>query len=366
MSGVPLLDLKTQYQTLREEILATIDAVLSSGTYVLGPRVKIFEEQIAEYCGVKHAIGVASGTDALLLALMALGVGRDDEVVLPTYTFFATAGVVHRLGARPVFVDIDPRTYNLDPAGLEAALSPRTKAVIPVHLFGQCAVMGPITDFCDGRGIPVIEDAAQALGAAYRSVKAGALGRFGCFSFYPTKNLGGYGDGGMITTDSDDLADLLRRLRVHGARPKYIHALVGVNSRLDAIQAAVLGVKLRHLDEWAAGRRAHAAFYRERFRDTPVETPIEESECHHVYNQFVIRVPNRDAVMERLKAAGIGTEVYYPLPMHLQECFRYLGHGDGDLPHSEKASRESLSIPVYPEMTDGMLETVADTILRSL
>lgn len=366
MASIPLLDLKTQYMELREEMLAAADEVLSSGAYVLGPKVKQFEQEIAAYCGAKHAIGCASGTDALLLCLMALDVGPGDEVILPTYTFFATAGVVARLRATPVFVDVDPVHYNIDPEALERAFTERTRAVIPVHLYGQCAPLAPIMEMCESRGVPVIEDAAQSLGAKYRDKMSGTIGRFGCFSFYPTKNLGGYGDGGMVVTDSDADADLLQRLRVHGARPKYHHAVVGTNSRLDAIQAAFLSIKLKHLDAWADARRKHAAYYAEKFAGTGVTAPSEHPDCRHVYNQFVIRVPNRDALVKTLKEAGIGSEIYYPVPMHVQECFRHLGGKEGDLPVSEKAARETLSIPVHPGMTTEMMDTVVDTVLRTL
>jgi dTDP-4-amino-4,6-dideoxygalactose transaminase len=366
MSSIPLLDLKRQYGELREELLAAADEVLSSGAYVLGPHVKKLEGEIAAYCGAKHAVGCASGTDALLLCLMAMDVGPGDEIVLPTYTFFATAGVVARLRATPVFVDIDPVHYNVDPASVEKVLTDRTKAVMPVHLYGQCAPLAPLMDMCESRGISVIEDAAQSLGAKYRGKMSGTIGRFGCFSFYPTKNLGGYGDGGMIVTDSDEDADLLRRLRVHGARPKYHHALVGTNSRLDAIQAAFLSVKLKHLDTWANARREHAAYYVEKFAGTGVTTPSEHPDCHHVYNQFVIRVPNRDALMATLKEKGIGSEIYYPVPMHVQECFGDLGGKEGDHPVSEKAARETLSIPVHPDMTREAMDTVVETILATL
>lgn len=360
---IPLLDLKGQYKALETELHAAMKDVLESGAYVLGPAVRGFEARVAEYVGTKHAVGVASGTDALLLCLMARNVGPGDEVILPTYTFFATAGVVHRLGATPVFVDVDPIHYNIDVEGLEAAITERTKAVIPVHLYGQCAPMAPIMELCASKGIPVIEDAAQAIGASYRGKNAGTIGDFGCFSFYPTKNLGGYGDGGMITTDSDEDADLLNRLRVHGARPKYIHAMVGVNSRLDALQAAVLGVKLPHLDAWAEGRRKNADYYREKFAGTQVQAPTEHEDCHHVYNQFVIAIQNRDDVITALKEKGIGCEIYYPLPMHLQECFADLGYKKGQLPVSEKAAETTLSIPVFPEMTNEMQDEVVATVL---
>jgi len=364
--AIPLLDLKGQYRAMREEILHAIDEVLASGAYILGPKVQALETEVAAYVGAKHAIAVASGTDALLLALMARNVGPGDEVICPTYTFFATAGVVHRLGATPVFVDIDPVHYNIDLKGLERAITPRTKAVIPVHLFGQSAPMAPIMDLCASRGITVIEDAAQAIGARYRGRPVGAVGDFGCFSFYPTKNLGGYGDGGMIVTSSDADAELLRRLRVHGAKPKYIHGVVGVNSRLDAVQAVVLSIKLRHLDAWADKRREHAAYYQKKFAGSTVKTPSAHPDCHHVFNQFVIQTPQREAVIAALNAAGIGNEIYYPLPMHLQKCFEHLGYREGQLPVSERAAKETLSIPVFPEMTTAMMDEVVATVLKAV
>ncbi len=363
---IPLLDLKTQFAGLESEMMSAISDVLRSGAYVLGPTVKGFEAEIAAYTGAEHAVACASGTDALLLCLMARGIGPGDEVIVPTYTFFATAGVVHRLGATPVFVDIDPEHYNMDVPGLEAAITPRTKAVIPVHLFGQSAPMAPIMEICRSRGIPVIEDAAQALGATYRGQSAGTIGDFGCFSFYPTKNLGGYGDGGIITTSSDADAENLRRLRVHGARPKYHHQVVGVNSRLDAIQAAILQVKLPHLAGWAEARREHADHYRAKFAGTPVKTPSQAEDCYHVYNQFVIQVGRRDAVMAALKEKSIGCEIYYPVAMHQQECFGHLGYREGQFPVSERAARETLSIPVYPELTTAMMDEVVDTVLGAL
>jgi dTDP-4-amino-4,6-dideoxygalactose transaminase len=361
--NVPLLDLKRQYQTIREEINGAIAEVVESQMFRLGPKVSAFEDEIAEYCGTKRAVGVASGTDAILLALMAAGVGRDDEVITTPYTFFATAGAVTRVGAVPVFVDIDPATYNMDPSGIEAAITDRTKAILPVHLYGQCADMDPIIEVAEGRGIPVIEDAAQAIGSEYRGRRAGSMGLLGCFSFFPSKNLGGYGDGGMITTDDDGLADLLISLREHGQTEAYHHWTIGTNSRLDSLQAAVLSVKLRHLDAWSDGRTANADYYDGRFDGTAVVAPHREEWNRHIYNQYIIRVHERDALLAHLRESGIGCAIYYPVPLHLQECFRVLGYSEGDLPEAEKAARETLSIPVFSLLAGEEKAHVADTVL---
>ena len=362
---VPLLDLKAQYATLRDEARAAVDRVLESQYFILGPEVEALEREVAAYCGTAHAIGISSGTDALLVALMALDVGPGDEVIAPSYTFFATAGVISRLGAKPVFVDIDPATFNLDVGQAIAAISDRTKAIIPVHLYGLMVEMDDLLAAARDRGIAVIEDAAQAIGARDAAGRpAGSLGEFGCFSFFPSKNLGGIGDGGMVVTNDARLADLVHILRVHGSRPKYYHALVGGNFRLDAIQAAVLRIKLPHLDGWAAGRRHNAGRYRELFQQTglsgtvglPGDTP------GHIYNQFVVRVPERDRLRTFLTDASIGTEIYYPVPLHLQECFRDLGYREGDLPHTEAASLETLALPIYPELSDDQISYVVDRI----
>ncbi len=363
MVKVPFLDLKAQYRTIREEVREAIDQVIEDQNFILGAQVQALEARIAEYCGVATAVGCASGTDALYLALRALGVGRGDEVVTVPYTFFATAGAIWNLGARPVFVDIEPQTYNLDPSKLEEAITPRTKAILPVHLFGQCADMNPILKISHARGIPVVEDAAQAIGAAYHGSKAGSMGKIGCFSFFPSKNLGGFGDGGMAVSDDGGLAERLRILRVHGSQPKYFHALVGVNSRLDTLQAAVLLAKLPHLDRWSAGRAELASFYDEAFEDTPaISPPVAVEGNRHIYNQYTIRVPDRDGLLKRLGEKGIGYALYYPLPLHLQKCFSSLGHREGDFPESEKAARQTVSLPIYPELSQEARAYVAETV----
>lgn len=372
---VPLLDLKAQLATIRDELKAAVDEVIESTRYILGPQVEALESALADYCGVRRAVGVTSGTDALLVALMALDVGPGDLVITSPYSFFATAGVVARLRATPVFVDIEPRTFNLDPRALaawfdrHAADAPRVKAILPVHLFGQCADMEPILEIARRHGIPVIEDAAQAIGARYPSSsgerRAGSMGLMGCFSFFPSKNLGAIGDGGMVVTNDDALADKLVRLRNHGAQPKYYHALIGGNFRLDPIQAAVLRVKLRHLERWHAARREHAAHYDRLLAGSAIVTPhVAYTREQHIYNQYVIRVARgRDELKANLARHDIGTEIYYPVPFHEQQCFAYLGCKRGDFPHSEAAARESLALPIYPELTPEMQEYVAAAIL---
>jgi len=359
--SVPLLDLKKQYAAIREDVRRTADELFESQMFILGPRVEAFEKAVAAYVGTKHAVGMSSGTDAQLAAMMALRIGPGDDVVTSPYTFFSTAGAIARLGARPVFCDIDPATFNVDPAKLAKAITPKTKAIQPVHLYGQCADMNPILDVARRKGIPVIEDACQSLGAAYEGRKAGALADFGCFSFFPSKNLGAFGDGGMVTTNDDQTAQTLRALRMHGETSRYHHRFVGGNFRLDAFQAAVLHVKLPHLDGWAEGRRKNAreieALYLE-FGGLPYEKgglsfPREASGCFHVFNQFVVRVGmgRRDALKERLTERQIGNAIYYPVPLHLQECFAYLGGRAGDFPESERAARETLALPVFPELS---------------
>jgi dTDP-4-amino-4,6-dideoxygalactose transaminase len=360
---IPFLDLKAQYRTIREEVREAIDRVMEDQNFILGAQVQTLEARIADYCGVATAVGCASGTDALYLALRALGVGRGDEVVTVPYTFFATAGAIWNLGARPVFVDIEPRTYNLDPSKLEDAITPRTKAILPVHLFGQCADMNPILKVARARQIPVVEDAAQAIGASYHGSKAGSMGKIGCFSFFPSKNLGGFGDGGMAVSNDGGLAERLRILRVHGSQPKYFHALVGVNSRLDTLQAAVLLAKLPHLDSWSAARAELATFYDEAFEDTPAITPPVTAEgSRHIYNQYTIRVPDRDGLLKRLGEKGVGYALYYPLPLHLQKCFSSLGYREGDFPESERAARQAVSLPIYPELSREARAYVAETV----
>lgn len=380
---VPLLDLKAQYAPLRERMRQAIDEVCDAQHFILGPRVEAFEARVAAYCGVAHAVGLSSGTDALLAALMALEVGTGDAVVTSPYTFFATGGSIARLGARPLFADIDPVTFNLNPAAARQAIEApparfrgrKPKALLPVHLYGQCADMDSLLALAAEFDCPVVEDAAQAIGAEYPArggaKKAGAMGRVGCFSFFPSKNLGGFGDGGMAVTGDAALAAKLRALRTHGSTVKYRHHTLSGNFRLDALQAAVLDVKLDFLDGWHAARRAHAAWYDRAFAGTPVRTPTAvyagRGLAHpHIYNQYVIRVPGRDRVRDRLAAQGIGCEVYYPIPLHLQECFRSLGYREGDFPESEKAAAETLALPVYPELTESMLRQVADAVLGAL
>ncbi len=373
MLRVPLLDLRPQYAALRDEIRTAMDRVLESQQFILGPEVEALEEEIAAYCSCGFAVGVSSGTDALLVALMAAGVGPGDEVVTTPYTFFATAGCIARLGARPRFVDIDPLTFTMDPTRLEESLTPRTKAIIPVHLFGQMAEMDPIKDLASSRGITIIEDAAQAIGAEYHGRRAGSLGSMGTFSFFPSKNLGCFGDGGMVTTHDEGLARHLKILRNHGASPKYYHRFVGGNFRLDALQAAILRVKLRHLDGWTQARQRNAETYRLLFVDAglassdgregyPIVLPHEAPARRHIYNQFVVRAADRDRLLEHLRSSGIGHEVYYPVSLHLQECFRGLGYREGDFPESERAARETVALPIFPELTRPMQEAVVSVI----
>jgi dTDP-4-amino-4,6-dideoxygalactose transaminase len=362
---VPLLDLKAQYASIRDDVDAAVARVMESQYFILGPEVAALEKEVAAYSDAAHGVGMSSGTDALLAALMALDIGAGDEVIVPTYTFFATAGVVARLGATPVFIDIDPATYNVTAAAVAAAVTPRTRAVIPVHLYGRMVEMDGIMDLAMKHGFAVIEDAAQAIGAFDAAGrKAGSIGDMGCFSFFPSKNLGGAGDGGMTVTQDPELAGRLKMLRMHGMEPKYYHAIVGGNFRLDALQAAVLRVKLRHLDDWSAARRRNADRYRDLFQQAGLAGSITlpTDEPGHIYNQFVIRAPRRDELQAHLRTHGIGTEIYYPVPLHLQQCFTALGQGAGSLPHAEAAARETLALPIYPELTEQQLEHVVDTI----
>ncbi|MBW2490968.1 MAG: DegT/DnrJ/EryC1/StrS family aminotransferase [Deltaproteobacteria bacterium] len=370
---VPLLDLKEQYKTIKKEVLKTTEELFESQYFILGPRVASLEKEMADYCSSKHAVGVSSGTDALLMALMAAGIGLKDMVITTPYTFFATAGSIVRTGARPVFADIDPKTYNMSPESLENAIESMTrselerlKAVIPVHLYGQCADMAPILEICEKYGLVVIEDAAQAIGAEYRGKRAGSMGDFGCFSFFPSKNLGAFGDGGMVTTHSDDFYDTLCTLRVHGSQPKYYHKLIGGNFRLDAFQAAVVSIKLKYLDQWTTARQKNARKYRALFKHAGLEDVVEspfEKEDRHIYNQFVIRVKERrDDLRQFLNDAGIGTEVYYPVPMHLQACFSDLNYKQGDFPEAEHAALHTVALPIYPELSDDQIEYVVDKI----
>jgi dTDP-4-amino-4,6-dideoxygalactose transaminase len=361
---VPLLDLKAQYAQIRDQVRPVIDEVCDSQYFILGPQVEAFESEIADYVGAEHAIGCASGTDALLLALMALDVGPGDEVMTTPFSFFATGGSISRVGATPVFVDIDPETYNIAPEAVGPVITEKTKAIIPVHLFGQCADMDPL--LAAAGEVPVIEDAAQALSAEYKGTKAGALGTLACFSFFPSKNLGAFGDAGMVTTNDATLAERVRRLRVHGARERYYHDEIGLNSRLDALQAAILRVKLPHLDGWSDARAANAERYSRLFDGSSVVTPVARADCRHVYNQYTIRVPNRDDVVAHLKANDVGCSIYYPVPLHLQQCYADLGYSEGDLPQAERAAGEVLSIPVYPELTDEMAGYVVEKVKEAV
>ena len=353
--NIPLLDLKAQYATIRPEIREAIDRVCDAQHFILGEEVVGLERAVAAFCEARFAIGVSSGTDALLVALMALGVGPGDEVIAPTYSFFATAGTIARLGARPVLVDIERSTFNLDATRLAGLVTARTKAIMPVHLFGRCCDMDAVGAIAARHGLPIVEDAAQAIGARDDQRRsAGAIGTVGCLSFFPSKNLGGFGDGGMVLTNEADLAERVRVLRAHGSQPKYYHRVVGGNFRLDAIQAAVLRVKLPYLAGWTKTRRENAERYRSLFRDLGLggRVVLPEDRPGHIYNQFVIRCADRDDLQRHLRDAGVGTEVYYPVPLHLQPCFKELGHREGDLPEAEAAARESLALPIYPELTE--------------
>ena len=363
---VPLLDLKAQYAKIKDDVLAAVSEVLESQVCIGGAKVAELETKIAAASECKYAVGVSSGTDAILSSLMSLGVGRDDEVITSSFTFFATAGCIARLGAKPVFADIDPKTYNINPELIEAAVTERTKAVMPVHLFGQMADMDSIMAIAGRFGLAVIEDAAQSITAVYKNKRAGSIGTAGCFSFFPSKNLGGIGDGGMVVTNDENLHHKLVLMRNHGSEPKYYHSFIGGNFRLDPVQAAALLVKLPYLNKWSRARRKNAAYYDTKFADTVVQTPYISPDCTSIYNQYVIRVPRRDEVVAHLKANDVGCEIYYPVPLHLQECFAYLGHKPGDLPESEKAAREVMALPVYPELTDEMQDHVAGTILEFL
>lgn len=369
---VPLIDLTAQYRTIQPEVTAAVQRVLESQCFILGDEVNELECDAAQYCDARDAIGCASGSDALLLSLMALAVGPGDEVITTPFTFFATAGAIARTGATPVFVDINPETYCIDPVAVDDAINSRTKAIIPVHLFGQCADMDALLRISVKRDVPLIEDACQAIGAEYNGRKAGVLGATGCFSFFPTKNLGGAGDGGLITTDDAELSKRLRRLRVHGDVGGYTHVELGINSRLDAIQAAILRVKLPLLDQWSEARRTNAARYRELFADRgildDIELPVEKAYGKHVYNQFTVRIrgDRRDALVKGLRERQIGCNVYYPVPLHVQKCFEHLGYEHGDMPESEAASREVVSLPVFPELTEAQAVRVADGLAATL
>jgi dTDP-4-amino-4,6-dideoxygalactose transaminase len=368
---VPLLDLKAQYSTIKAEIEAALADVMESQHFILGPKVEQCEQAIAQYSGCSHAVGVSSGTDALLACLMAENIGPGDEVITTPYTFFATVGAIGRVGATPAFVDIDPITYNLDPSQVSCKVTSRTRAIIPVHLYGQMADMDTVMGVAQKFGLVIIEDAAQAIGAESRGRRAGSIGHYGCFSFFPSKNLGAAGDGGMIVTNDAQRAEKLKCLRAHGSKPKYHHKLVGGNFRLDALQAAVVSAKLPHLDQWTAARQRNARKYDQLFLEAGFVNARNGSlhfslpsvvTDRHIFNQYVIRVSRRDQLQKYLQQRGIGTEVYYPVPMHLQECFAYLGHGVGAYPESERAANETLALPIYPELSAAQLRYVVDSI----
>ena len=365
--NVPLVDLQAQYALLKDDVRAAVERVFASQRFVLGDEVRRLESSLAEYCQAKHAVGCASGSDALLLALMAFDVSTGDEVITTPASFFATASAIARLGARPVFVDIDRLIYNLDVSQVADAITARTKAIIPVHLYGQCAEVDALLALGERHGIPIIEDAAQAIGATDYGRRAGSMGAIGCFSFYPTKNLGGAGDGGFVTTNDDALAQRLRRLRAHGGMTEYEHVEVGINSRLDELQAAVLNVKLPYLDKWSDERARVADTYTRLFNEADlsfeVTTPFVRPECRHIFHQYVIRVPHhRDALMNHLREHGVGTKVYYPIPLHRQECFSYLGYKAGAFPEAESAAAETFALPIYPELTETQQAYVVDSI----
>jgi len=360
--SVPLLDLRAQYREIGAELETAVLEVLRSGKYIKGDKMVEMEQALAKYCRTSFVISCASGTDALLLGMMALGIGPGDEVVTTPYTFFATAGSISRLGAKPVFVDIEPKTYNIDPAMIGAAITEKTRAVIPVHLYGQCAEMNPILELATKRNLAVIEDAAQAIGAIYRGRKAGSMGKMGCFSFFPSKNLGACGDGGFIATDDEKLAELLIVLREHGAKPKYYHSLIGINSRMDALQAAVILVKLPFLERWHQARRKNAAYYNQALADLPIVLPFVREGDLSIFNQFVIRCSRRDELKKFLQGKGIGTEIYYPVPLHLQKCYAHLGHRPGDFPRAEAAALETLALPIYPQLEASQRDEVVSAI----
>ena len=363
---VPLLDLQAQYAPVRDEILAAITRVCDSQRFIMGPEIDALEQELSAMLGVRHAVAVSSGTDALLLALMALGITRGDEVITSAYSFFASAGAIARVGATPVFVDIDLDTYHVDAERVRAAVTARTKAILPVHLFGLAADMDPIVGVASHSGLAVVEDAAQAIGATYKGRLAGGVGTFGCFSFFPSKNLGAFGDAGLLTTNNDEFGRLARTMRVHGMDPKYHHSVIGGNFRMDALQAAILRVKAPHLAAWTNARRENAKRYGMLFREAGltghVTLPIEPPERRHIFNQFVIRTARRDDLRAHLAERGIGTEVYYPVPLHLQPCFGYLGHGHGSFPAAERAAAESLALPIYAELTTAQQRVVVGAI----
>jgi len=365
---IPLLDLHAQFKSIEPQIRQAIDGVLASQHFILGPEVDAFEKKIAEYVSCKHAIGVTSGSDALLMALMVLDLEPGDEVITTPYTFFATVGAIARMQLKPVFVDIDPRSYNIDVSQIAAKMNAKTKVILPIHLFGQSADMKPIMDLVKGKNITVIEDAAQAIGTEYQGVRSGSIGQISCFSFFPSKNLGAMGDAGLVTTQDDALAEKLKIYRAHGSKPKYFHKYVGGNFRIDALQAAILRVKLNYLDQWTAGRQKNAANYDRLFGELDTQKviglPWVRPGDRHIFNQYILRVPRRDELKKYLADNGVQTEVYYPRSMHQQECFAFLGYKEGDFPESEKAANETLAIPVYPELTADQQAYVVDLILK--
>ena len=361
---VPMLDLKRQYKSIKEATDKAVSAVLEHTLFIMGPDVVQFEKEIAEYCGSKYAVGVASGTDALLIALRGCGVQEGDEVITSTFSFFASAGVISRLGAKPVFVDIEEDSYNMNPQLLEKAITANTKVIMPVHIFGQCANMDAVLEVAGAHDLFVVEDAAQAIGATYKGRKAGSMGNFGGFSFFPSKNLGASGDGGMIVSDYLDKQTFMKSLRDHGANPKYYHSYIGYNSRLDTLQAAILSVKLKHLDDWTKTRRKNAEFYNDAFKALPIVTPTEHPDCYHIYNQYTIATERRDDLFAHLQEKQIGCAIYYPVPLHAQKCYEYLGNKAEDFPVAHKAANQVLSIPVYPELRDDEKEYVVDTITK--
>jgi dTDP-4-amino-4,6-dideoxygalactose transaminase len=363
---VPLLDLKAQYATIKDEVLAAISEVLESQRCVGGPKVAELEEKIAAISDCKFAVGASSGTDAILNSLMSMDIGAGDEIITTPFTFFATVGCISRTGAKAVFVDIDAKTFNMNPELIESAVTEKTKAIIPVHLFGQMADMDPIMEIAKKHDLAVIEDAAQSITSTYKGRKAGSIGSAGCFSFFPSKNLGGIGDGGMIVTNDEQLYHRLFIMRNHGSKPKYYHKYIGGNFRLDPIQAAALLVKLPHLDEWSEARRRNAANYNKKFSGTVVQTPYISPDCMSIFNQYVIRVHRRDELVAHLRDNNVGCEVYYPIPAHLQECFSYLGYKEGDLPEAEQAAKEVLALPIYPELREEQLQYIASEIEKFL
>jgi dTDP-4-amino-4,6-dideoxygalactose transaminase len=366
--NVPLLDLKAQYAPIKDDVEAAISEVLASQQFILGPKVEECEKAVAAYSACSYGVGMSSGSDALLACLMAENIGPGDEVITTPYSFFATAGAIARLGATPIFVDIDPATYNINPSQIAAKITRKTRAIMPVHLYGQMADMDPIMELARAHKLIVVEDAAQAIGAEYKGRRAGSIGHYGCFSFFPSKNLGAAGDGGMIVTNDAECAEKLRILRNHGSNPKYYHKVIGGNFRLDALQAAVVTVKLKHLDSWTAGRQHNAQKYNKLFAKASASIILSTialpaiAANRHIFNQYVIRVPQRDELQAHLQKKGIGTEVYYPVPLHLQECFAYLGYKAGEFPQSELAAKQTIALPIFPELTEQQLEYVVDSI----